>query len=70
MASTSFQVHRGQNMAPEYVTVGTAAPTTAKAIELRIDKAANWTSQEVVDALDAFKRRIEGYKGPVDLAQV
>lgn len=70
MASTSMQLLRGAQTAPEYITMGTAAPTTSKAIELRIDKAANWTSVEVCDALDAFKRRIEGYKGPVDLANV
>jgi hypothetical protein len=52
MASASFQVARGAlSSAASDVTEGTAAPTTANDIEVRIDLAAGWTKREIKDAL-------------------
>lgn len=54
MASTSYQITRdGLYMAgPNEVTAGTAAPTTAGNLEVRIDLAAGWTRNEVERAMD------------------
>lgn len=61
MASASFQVQRGAYIdvlatGTQAVIEGTAAPTTANAIELRVDLAANWTKEEVKTATDTIVR--------------
>lgn len=56
MASASFQIQRGAGIdtlsaGAQNVVEGVAAPTTANAIELRVDLAAGWTRKEVEVAL-------------------
>lgn len=56
MASASFQIARGAgidslSVGAQNVTEGVAAPTTANAIEVRIDVAAGWTRKEIENAL-------------------
>ncbi len=58
MASVSFQIARtglaeGGNSS---VLEGTAAPTTANDIEVRIDLAAGWTKLEIDQALQRINR--------------
>ncbi len=50
MATVSYQVLRDgldAESGPAFVTQGTAAPTTSKAIEVRVDLAAGWTKKEL-----------------------
>lgn len=58
MASVSFQIAR--NGAAEggtsTVSEGTAAPTTANDLEVRIDMAAGWTKNEIEIAMDRIFR--------------
>lgn len=65
MASASFQIARNGDAidnlaaASQAVSEGTAAPTTANGIEVRIDVAGSWTKAEVRRALDTIWRYIE-----------
>lgn len=66
MASVSYQVVRdGLNLGgPSEVAVGTAAPTTANNIELRVDLAAGWTKEEVIYATKRiFKHFLDAVNG-------
>ena len=58
MASISFTVNNTEstNQEPDLITTGTAAPTTANTIELRIDLAGSWSEINVHNALEALKR--------------
>lgn len=59
MASASFQISRNgasEGGGPVAVTEGVAAPTTANALELRVDLAAGWTKNEIEIALDRITR--------------
>lgn len=62
MASVSFQVARNGasldslSAGAQAVSEGTAAPTTANNVEVRIDLAAGWTKREIADALDIIER--------------
>jgi hypothetical protein len=63
MASASFQIDRGTAIdtlaaGSQSITEGTAAPTTANNIEVRIDVAAGWTKNEIEQALDTIFRYI------------
>lgn len=58
MASVSFSILRGANTNPDAITSGVAAPAIASSIEVRIDKAAGFTSEEVKFYLDAIFRKI------------
>jgi hypothetical protein len=46
-------------LTPDQVTVGAAAPTTAAAIEVRLDTAGNWSLVEIAEALEVINRRIQ-----------
>lgn len=65
MASASFQIARNgdaiDNLAAgsQAVTEGTAAPTTANGIEVRIDVAGGWTKAEARRALETIWRYIQ-----------
>lgn len=65
MASVSYQVTRDGLYAgaPNEVTVGAAAPTTANNIEIRIDLAAGWTKEEVIYAC---KRVFKHFLDPIN----
>lgn len=62
MASASFQIARNGSSidilanGSQAVTEGTAAPTTANGIEVRIDVAGGWTKNEINEALDTIWR--------------
>lgn len=60
MASVSYQVLRDGLFAgpPSEVTQGTNAPTTSKAIEVRVDLAAGWTKNELELAMDRIARHV------------
>lgn len=63
MASVSLQVLNSglTQYNPDSITTGTAAPTTANAIEVRIDVAGSWNLNEIKEALDSiYKRLIDG----------
>lgn len=67
MASVSFQLKPGLEATSDgagfyedAIQVGTAAPTTAGFIELRVDLANTPTALDVRQVLIAFLRRIEG----------
>ena len=63
MASVSFQIPigKGDDLGTEEITKGTAAPTTASNIEVRIDVTTTpSTRKEFVQGLRAIIRRIEG----------
>lgn len=65
MASASFQIARNGDAidalvaGSQNVSEGTAAPTTANGIEVRIDVAGGWTKAEVERALDTIWRFIQ-----------
>lgn len=65
MASVSYQVQRDGLYAagPSEVTTGTAAPTTANAVELRVDLAAGWTKEEIIYAA---KRIFKHFLDPIN----
>lgn len=58
MASVSYQIARDglYGAGPSEVAEGTAAPTTAGDIEVRIDLAAGWTKNEIEIAMDRIAR--------------
>lgn len=58
MASVSLSLNRGADNQPDKVLVGTLA-ISASDVELRIDQTKNLTRTEMLDILDAFKRKIE-----------
>lgn len=60
MASVSYQVTRDGLYAgpPTEVTQGTAVPTTAANIEIRVDLAAGWTKEEVIYACKRIFKHI------------
>lgn len=61
MASVSFEVARtgGQinvlATGSDPVVLGTAAPTTANTLQLRVDLAGGWTRKEVWEALEKIE---------------
>lgn len=78
MASVSFQLtpgteatSDGKGFFEDAIAVGTAAPTTAGAVELRIDLANTPTREQVKEILRAFARRIIGSRfGPADFGNI
>jgi hypothetical protein len=61
MTAASFQIARGVgtdslSAGSQTVTEGTAAPTTANGIEVRVDVAGGWTKKEVRNALNVIWR--------------
>lgn len=78
MASVSYQLtpgteatSDGKGFYEDSIAVGTAAPTTAGSVELRIDLANTPTREQVLQVIEAFERRIEGARfGPSDLASI
>lgn len=60
MASASYQIARDGlwSSGPSEVTAGTAAPTTANMLEVRIDLAAGWTRHEIELAMDRIHRHV------------
>ncbi len=73
MASVSYQLKPGTDISysEDDIVAGTAAPTTAGDIELRVDLANTPTRKQVVMVLEAFIRRIEGSRyGTADIKSV
>lgn len=78
MASVSYQLQPGteatsdgKGFFEDSVATGTAAPTTAGNVELRVDLVNTPTREQVVQVLEAFIRRIEGARfGPSDFGSV
>lgn len=78
MASVSYQLKPGTEatsdglgFSEDAIAVGTAAPTTAGNVELRIDLANAPTREQVLQVIEAFERRIEGSRfGPSDLGSI
>lgn len=67
MASFSYQltpgteaVSTGVGFYEDAIAVGTAAPTTAGSVELRVDLVNTPTQKDICNVLKAFLRRIEG----------
>lgn len=60
MANVSYQVQRDGLYAAgsAEVTQGTVAPTTAGAIEVRVDLSVGWTKNELELALDRISRHV------------
>ncbi len=62
MASVSFEIARNGgaiddlSAGAQSVTEGTAAPTTANALQVRIDMATPWTKKDIGIALDTIER--------------
>lgn len=56
MANKFYSLDRGETANPDNVTVGNA--TSGEGIELRIELNNNFTTLDVVERLDAIKRRI------------
>lgn len=65
MASVSFTIaRRGSAIAvlengSDPITLGTAAPTTANTVQLRVDNAAGWTQTEILLALQRLGEAVE-----------
>ncbi len=57
MASVSYGLSRGEDTNPDNILVGTLAVTTDD-VELRIDDTKGLTTQDIVDILEAFRRKI------------
>lgn len=78
MASVSYQLKPGTEATSDgagffedNIVTGTAAPTTAGDIELRIDLANTPTREQVVRVLKAFIRRITGERfGSSDIGSI
>ena len=78
MTSVSYQLTPGQEATSDgkgffedSVAVGTAAPTTGGAVELRVDLANTPAREQVVQVVEAFLRRIKGSRfGPTDFASI
>ncbi len=78
MASVSYQLQPGTEatsdgagFSEDAIAVGTAAPTTAGNIELRIDLVNTPTREQVLQVLEAFERRLEGSRfGPADIGSI
>ena len=78
MASVSYQLQPGaeatsdgKGFYADAVATGTAAPTTAGDVELRIDLANTPTREQVVQVLEAFIRRIQDQRyGPNDFGNI
>ena len=61
MASFSYQLQPGTvPMFEDDIAVGTAAPTSAGNVELRVDLVNSPTQLDIVMVLKAFIRRLEG----------
>ena len=58
MASVSLSILRGASHLPDAIVVAADAPANANSIEVRIDKAAGFTTLEVEFLLDAIARRL------------
>ena len=69
MASVSYGLNRGAQNQPEDITVGTLAITTND-IELRWDNTKSLTTTDIILALQAFERRLEGNEGTVDALNI
>ena len=69
MASVSYGLNRGTPDQPQDITVGTLAITTND-IELRWDNTKSLTTFDIILALQAFERRLEGNEGPVDAKNI
>lgn len=60
MADLSYQLAFGADQSPDKIAVGTASPTTAGGVEVRVDTDATGASAEqVILILQAFIRRLE-----------
>ena len=78
MASVSYQLtpgkeatSDGQGFFEDAIAVGTAAPTTAGSVELRIDLANTPTRQQIKEILRAFSRRLTGERfGSSDIGSI
>ena len=61
MASVSFSILRGADDNPDAIVSAADAPANANSIEVRIDIAAGFTSNEVKEYLDAiFEKIVDG----------
>jgi hypothetical protein len=63
MANLSYNVTtaiiEGHEDEPDEIAVGTAAPTTGKAVELRVDLSLVKSNHQIIRALHMFIRRLE-----------
>ncbi len=69
MASLSYELKPGTEATSDgagffedAITKSNAAPTTAGAVQLRIDLVNSPTREQVLQVLEAFERRIEGMR--------
>lgn len=69
MASVSYSLNRGAADQPEDITVGTLA-VSASDIELRWDNTKSLTTTDIILALQAFQRRLEGNEGTSDALNI
>ena len=78
MTSVSYQLTPGQEATSDgkgffedSIAVGTAAPTTGGAVELRVDLTNTPTREQVVRVIEGFLRRIKGSRfGPSDFGNI
>lgn len=61
MASISLELQPGiTSMYEDDIVVGTAAPTTAGTVQLRVDLVNTPNREQVIKVVKAFLRRLEG----------
>ncbi len=70
MASVSYGLNRGTSQLPDLITVGSVA-ASGNDVVLSMDLTKSLTTNDVVEIVKAFIRRLEdGRLGPADLTNI